>query len=615
MALVKFNFDAERGNEEAVTKFMRSFFEVSRDANRTKFQEFQRLYEMYKLVGNLAGKDRNRSNIFVPKLFSSIETIVPRYADALMGLRPYIPIELGNRKFTSIGDAQTRLLDSFLADDDSGFFWEMVKAIKYVTLYGTAFLESSPDYDMREFVKNQPQNMTLPDGRTVPIGMTQVEETRKVFQLKVRAYPPWRIFQDPNAKTVNGARGIIKFRGLVSKRQLKAMAGRGVFPDFDLEKLDNQMQEVLNDDWSIKMARDIGVSIPEHDDDLGVWLSYESEDRYIDQWNFGITLRDQDNPYKHKKINLTRIINIHEANDYNEWFGIGEGRPVENLCHAMNDAWNQTFDAHNMINQGVIYYDDEAISVDQLVMIGGNRIPVTRNPNERIEDAVHERPMQGLPRDHYAIPDTFDRMIDETQGVFEATRGETARKTQTAREALLLSQSAGVRMKLKTMMVEQMGLKDFAMKAIEIIDQFASHDDIVDRIGVEAASILPSVNPAKIEGGFSLSMKGSARMADAMVRRQDAKDVYQLMAGNPSIRQDWLANWMLERFEVSDEERRRAVLPDANALQLQALMAKMGIGGGKPQSQRLVSDGRLAGANIGQTEVGKDMSEELSGTI
>ncbi|GAG79810.1 unnamed protein product, partial [marine sediment metagenome] len=84
---VRFNFDFRRGDDKATTQFMRNFFESSRDANLSKFEEFQRLYEMYKLVGNLTGKDKNRSNLFVPKMYSSIETIVPRYADALLGLR------------------------------------------------------------------------------------------------------------------------------------------------------------------------------------------------------------------------------------------------------------------------------------------------------------------------------------------------------------------------------------------------------------------------------------------------------------------------------------------------------------------------------------------------
>ncbi len=614
--MVKLNFDAKRGNDKAVTSFVRDFFIASRTATRSKFDEFQRIYKMYKLVQDLAGKDRNRSNIFVPKLFSNVETIVPRYSEALLALRPYIPIELTNRKYAQVGDAQTMLLDSFLADDESGFFLEMNKLIKYVALYGTAFMESYPDYITKVVKSFRPQFMVGADGTPIPVGVAEIKETKKLFVLRVRAFPPWRIYPDPNARNVGDARGIIKFRGLISKRRLKDMAERGAFPDFDPEKLNkNSMDELRKDDISRNLARDIGVSMPEDDDDLGIWLSYESPERYIDMWNLGFILRDIDNPYQHGKINLTRVVNVLDPNDYSEWFGIGEGRPVESLCHGLNDNWNQTFDNHNMLNHGVLFYDEDSLSVDQLVMVAGNRIPVERQPGEPIQNAFYERPMTGLPRDHYAIPDTFDRMVDETMGVFEITRGETSRKSQTAREAILLTQSQALRMKLKVMMVEYMGFKDFALKAIDVIDQFAGRDDIVDRIGVELASILPSVNPASIEGGFTLSMKGSARMGDAQVKRQDAKDLLQLLMGWPTVRQDWLANWVMERFEVSDEDRRKAVLPDERALQLQALMARAGIGGGQSQSAKMVSDGRMAGANIGQTPAGRDMNEELSNTI
>ena len=612
MAESSLNFDAKRGDEKAVRDFVRDFFKRARDSQRYKHEEFQRIYNMYKLMQDMTGRDPNRANIFIPILYWITESIMPIYVDALLGLRPYIPIELNQDRNSAIGDTQTLLVDLYL--EDSQFFYEAVKMIKWVLLMGTAFIEVYPDYETTTVKSFEPRFMTDMNGNRIPVDFVPKTEKKKLFKLGIKAYPPWQIYRDPAAHSVAGSRGIIKFRGMASKRQLKEMAARGAFPDFDLNKLDYDMAELRDEDWSKNMARDIGVSMPQYDDDLGVWLSFESNGRMIDMWNFGTVLRDIDNPYEHGGINLTRLINTDDPNNYSDWFGIGEGRPIENLAYGLNDNWNQTFNNHNMLNEAVIYYDEDAISVDQLVMVAGNRIPVRPDPGKPISEAVHEREMRGLPPDHYVIPGAFERFIEQTAGVHRGTRGEADPKSKTAREALMLKQADDLRMKLKIKMGEKMGLADFAKKLVSIIDQFASKDDIINKIGVKAASQLPTVNPAFIDGGYSFSMKGSGRMADAMVKRQDAKDIFQLMEGYPTIRQDWLANWVLQRFEVSDEERRKAVLPDEHALQLKMMLSQMEASG-KGSSTRLLSDGRTAGSMMGQQGIGRDASEKLSPTI
>lgn len=613
-------FDPKRGDDKAVIGFMRSFFEHARSAQRYKHEEFQRIYELYKQVQDMTNRDQYRANIFVPILYWIIETIMPAYTDAILGVRPYIPIEANQKRNSTISEAQTQLLDVYL--DESNFFEESLKWIKYTPLYGLSFLEATPDYENKRIVRNVPRIGIGIDGQPILLGMERVEEMQRLFKLKIRTYAPWQIYADPLAHNLEDCRGIIKFRGMISKRQLKKMIERNPagFENFDPEKLDQKgaMEDLANDNWSRKMASDIGVTMPIDDNDVGVWLSYESEERYIDLWNFGFVLRDIDNPYKssdggHGKINLTRIINNVDPNEFNDWFGIGEGRPIESLAHALNENWNQTFDNHNMNQHGVFFYDPDAINVDQLIMIGGNRIPMNLGPGQTPEQAVYERPQRSLPADHYNIPHTLERFIDQTAGIsFPGMAGGGKEEMETAREAILVRQSKDARMKFKIKLGEKLGLGDFARKVIGHIEQFATPDDIVAKIGLELASQLPSVNPEHLDGGYTFAMKGSARMADAMIKRQDAKDLLQLLRGWLTINQEWLANWTLEKFEVSDADRRKAVLPDEHALALEAQLAQMGIGRrGGAETTRLISSGKQIGGNPAQTVSGRDMNEKL----
>jgi len=603
------DFDAK--GDDATRDFVRTFFEHSRDGDQAKREEFQRVYEMYKLQRDMSGRDKNRSNIFVPKFYTQIETVVPFMVDAMLGVRPYIPIELLNSDMTSVAEAQTDLLDAYLTSSDCAFYEEWIRVLKYVVPYGTGFIENYPDYVKKMVIEQVPVYMTDIDGSRQIVDSYPKKVEKVYFRLGVRSYAPWEIYRDPFAKSLDNARGIVKFRGLTSKRQLKEMAKRGAFPDFDLEQLDAQANFDDPDDWSKKMAVDIGVALPKLDDDMGIWLSYESKDRYIDLWNFNVVLRDGPNPYEHGEINLTKAINTFDPNPFSSWYGIGEGRPVEALCHALNENWDQTFDNHNLTQEGVIYYDEDALSVDQLVMMPGNRIPVTPQPGHSIQESVHEREMRSLPADFYIIPGKLDMMIDETMGVHAPLRGQEGGE-KTAREAILLSSKGESRMKLKVKMSEQLGLRDFAEKAISHIGQFAAPDDIIAMIGMEKAMLLPTVNPAQIDGGYNFAFKGADRMAEQQIRRQDMKDVFQLTAGLPSVRQDWLADRLFETFDISQEDRRKGIIPDEQAMLIQAQHEQMmAEASAKQESSRSVSNGKTMGGGIGNKVSGRDSNEKL----
>ena len=613
-------FDPPRGNEKKVIEFVRAFFEQSREAQKSKHQEFQRVYEMYKLVKDMTSRDKYRSNIYVPILYWIVETIMPAYTDAILGVRPYIPIEANQKRNSAASDAQTQLLDTYL--DESDWREEALRWIKYVILYGTAGIEATPDFETKRIIEMVPRIGINIDGQPQLLGMDRVPKMQKLFKLNIRAFAPWQIFGDPtNSRSLEKSRGIIKFRGMVSRRQLKKMIERSPlgFEKVDFDKLDSRMDELSKDDWSKRMAQDIGVSMPANEDDEGVWLSYESEGRYIDLWNFGVVLRDIDNPYSisdggHGGINLTEVINNIDPNDYQR-YGIGEGRPVENLAHAVNENWDQTFDNHNMNQHGVTFYDPDAVSVDQLIMIAGNRIPVNKGPGETFEDVIYERPQRSLPSDHYNLPAILERMVDQTAGLSPGGfSGDSGQKIETAREAILVNRGKDARMKLKIQMGE-MGLARFARKVIGHIEQFTTPDDIVAKLGIEVASALPSVNPDQLDGGFTYAMKGSARMADALIKRQDAKDLIQLMKGWTTVNQEWLANFGLERFEVPDAQRRKAVLPDEQAIRIQALIASFGGSQGQgagAETTRLISNGQQVGGNPGQSITGRDNNEKLS---
>lgn len=173
-------------------------------------------------------------------------------------------------------------------------------------------------------------------------------------------------------------------------------------------------------------------------------------------------------------------------------------------------------------------------------------------------------------------------------------------------------------MKLKIKMGEKMGLGNFADKAIFHVEQFSGPDDTISKIGRERAALLPTVNPANIDGGYNYAFKGSDRLANQQIKRQDAKDIFQLMANRLAVRQDWLADRTLEIFEVSQTERKKAVIPDEQAMAIQAQHAQaMAQAEGRTEqtggatSTRAISNGGVFGGSAGNTPFGRDQNEKL----
>ena len=618
------NFDVDPAKTDDVRDFTRSFFEHCRDAQSYQMDKYQRVYKIYRMQRDMVGRDPNRSNLALPKLYAMVETIMPIYIDALIGVRPYIPLELPGKEASETASAMTDLLDAFLAEGE--FHQTCMNFAKYAVLYGNGYLESFPMYETRNIKIMEPQTGVDGEGRPVVLGYKPTVVPKTFFRLGTRAYAPFQIFKDPSARSLanDDCRGIIKYRANVSKRQIMKMAERNFFPNFDPEKLEAGFQSTQQDDWCRKLAQSIGVPVPKTDDDMGVWLSFESGDRYIDVWNFTHVLRDVPNPYDHKQINLTKITNTTDPNPETEWWGIGEGEPVEGLCYALEENWNQTFDNHNLLNQGVLFYDEDALSVDQLAYIPGNRIPVTPSPGMRIQDAVYERPTPGLSPDHYRIPNQLELMIDSGSGISDIVRGDQTGDSQTAREAILRRQAGDSRMKLKVKMGEW-GLADFGMKALATVDQFCPPEDMASKIGPQRAMMLSTVNPMNMAQKPSFAFKGSDRLAEQQIKRQDAKDIYQLMAGQRALRQDWLADWTLQKFDVPEEQRRRAIISDAVIALAQMIMmqkqqqAEMDMQAqkdeakqkSKAESSRQVSNGKQVGAQKGNARSGRDKNEKL----
>lgn len=549
-------------------KLVQDSYELSRQHQDARNAQYDRDYKLYQSFIDMTGRDPDRANISIPKIHSIIETKTASEVRALLSAAPFIPLRARRDEFESAAKIQTDILDGYLTK--ANFYPKMVNGVRIKITYGTSFMEAVPYYDMVT------QKQIVPDeiyGMQVGVRLEEFKVPR--FRLKVKTWAPWEIYVDPYAiglEEKGDCRFIIKMQ-LSSKKQIVELAKTGAYPELDIEKFEQETGD-LSDHKGLQILADIGLSQFNASGDQGVILRYESEDRYIDVWNGRFILRSIENPFKHGMINLSRFLHTQDAHTQNQFWGQGEAKSNEVLQSMLNDLYNMTINNHEMMNQGVIYYKKDSVSPDALVRTSGNRVAVNIENDRPIRDAIYESFGQSLPGDHYNLPSIIERMMDLNSSSFPPNRGEESGGRKTLGEAAMLKETGSIGGELSVKLGEQIFMSDFGSKCLSHIDQFAAHDDLVEEVGLERAAELATANPNDLPGGFNFEFKGSDRLANAMIKQRNLRELAPILLQIPNVLQGQLAKMILEAHDVSEREINELILPDEMMIQLQMAVAQ-----------------------------------------
>lgn len=522
-------------------------------------EQYSAEYKLYRGFTNAADRDPDRANVFIPKIFSIVETKTPRDIKALLGSRPYLPFEARREEFRESSMIQTELIDEYC--DKAQFYQKTASAIKIKNLYGTSFMDAIPYYETIIEKSLQP---VIIGGQVVDMELVEQEAQRLRFRMT--EYAPWEIYVDPFAKNLEekgGCAYVIKVM-LVRKSEILKMAEKGMYPGLDIEELtsDTAGHGEKSDHWGLTMMADLGLSSTDMDDGVGILLRFESEERYIDLWNGRVVLRDIPNPFKHGMINLSRLIHVQDAHSQNNFWGIGEAQQNEILQHMLNDSWNLTFDAHNMNNHGMTYYKNGAVNPDALVRTVGNKIGIETEEDRPIDYYIKESFGQPLPQDHYAIPQTVERMMDLTAGSFELQRGEQSAGNRTATENALRKEFGDGRQEQSARLGEMVFLKSFGEKMISMVAQFANQGDVVEIVGEESAQKLIGLNPKDLPGGFNFTFKGANMVADQLIQQRNWKEALPIIMQLPNFDTEKGGRKTLELFDMDSIKDQEMIIPN-----------------------------------------------------
>lgn len=565
-------------------KLVEDAWSTANDSQTVRNNQYQREWQLYHGWLDMAKRNPDLPNVFVPKIFNIIEIVTPRNVKHSIGIRPFIPFESYRKEFRDQSEMLSEAIDELLFR--ANFYNHYHDNAKIKTTFGTGFLENIPVYQevmQKHIVVDDFGNQVFDVTGQPAIQEVPVQSLR----FRVRTLAPWEVYVDPFATGLEEAdqcRYVVKLQ-LVSPRQIVRLAERGAYPGIDPEELVEQLTkakesgtaEVMNH-WGMTMLTDMGLSMPANMDDMGVLMRYESPERYIDVYNGLVVLRDIDNPYKHKLINLSRHKHRNDPHTQNQFWGIGEVKPNEILQNMLNDLWNMSLTSHQIHNQPITYFKKDAVHPDALVRTAGNRVELDISGERSIQDTVSDAPITPLPTDHYAMPSAVERMMDITSAIYDAQRGEASPRRATASEYALRREAGDIRLELEIRNSETF-LADIGVKALSHFDQFAKFSDKAEILGMDRALTLEYSNPNDLPGGFNFIFKGSDRAANSLIKQKNWKEILPLILQIPNAKLGKIAHLFMQAFEIPQREIDEALWTDEElaAIQQQQMQQQLAL--------------------------------------
>ena len=534
-------------------KLVRAATSRSQDNVSERFDQYKKDYRLSNSFIDMTNRDPDMANLFVPKTWSIIRNKYPQDVKAHTGVRPYFPLE-AKQKDNPLYEMGTKAWEEYI--DDLMFLanWRgnITASSLIKTTYGTAFMEPLPYFD--------PQTLQL--------------------RIKVKFRSPWEVLVDNLATGLEEAgqcRYIIAI-DVVSKRQIIKLALQGGYPGLDIEKLvklKNSKPSVFNNEKGQEVLSSIGLGNYSWDDDIGVVLRYQSEERYIDVWNDTLVLRAMPNPFPHKLINISRYIHDPDSHTRNQFWGIGECKPNEVQQDLLNGLTDMAVDSWMLNLQPMTVYDETAIKRSSVVRSFGNKIPVKRmDETLPLSNYLYELPGQDLPVSHYNMIQMTEDRMDMSSGNYETQRGETAGGDQTAFEIAKLDERGSARQELNITLGEDILLSAFGSKLVSIVIAAAQPDDLVNCLGVEKAMYALAAKPTEIKGGYRMLFKGHTKVSAQALERQSMDRVYDRLINLPNTNKGKLATMYAEANDVDKDDIQELIIPDEVLFKQQLAIAQ-----------------------------------------
>jgi len=467
-----------------------------------------------------------KSNIFVPYIFSIVESVVPKMLGTMFNTRPIISVQPRQGGSEDLSKILERLLEFQMDEEQLEFFSKILEFFKECAIYGTSFMKVIPKFN---------------DDPMVSFNYIDLEPLDL-----------FNVFPDYRAKSIRRMKYIIQL----------------AYSDYDeLERL--QRQGFYKDVRDLLTYTESNLTIDEHKRDrltsIGILDEYGFDPErkiievleYWDQdyiYTVGarkVVLKKEKNPFK----GLLPFVMARYIPVQHELYGIGVPEISKTLQEELNTVRNQRMDNVNLIiNRMYVANKYADIDFDQLVSFPGNVI-LTNDVN-----AVVPLDTRDITKSAYMEEEIIKRDIDNAVGEYEYSRGAMPPRKETATGIVRLQQAASVRFDTVVKMLEFTVIRHLSKMFLWLDKQFLPKEKLMQIVGEmdyteHNGDMFYQVPMEDVLKQYMFQPMGSSTTAVKEVRIQQIMQAYQLFNNDPFINQMELRKMVLDVLDIKNENK------------------------------------------------------------
>lgn len=444
-------------------------------------QDWLRYYGLYNGIFNSTNHTyKGRANIFVPMVFSAIETILPR----LVSNRP---------KTTVVPVGAEDLMGAKKMDNVVSFFWDkmqMKRTIKMwqkgALLYGTSIVKLWWDSDEQ---MPKARVMDMSGGEIVIDPQASCDDDA---QYAIHTYE--KDLEDVKAN---------------KKYKNTGQLGASNWPNMKQDRYFLKGKSWTSDTLYKKcLIREF-------------WGEYDGEDWLIITANNSAVIYKEKMPYKHGELPFTRLVDTELPNEY---LGIGEVEPIERLQYELNDTRNQRMDNVTLIlNRMWKVAKGADVNESELVSQPGGVIHAA--DINGIEPLVTPDVTQSAYNEEGQIKADIQSItgVNDMAPTYGGNKDSNA-ATTTARGLALAQELANARFQLKLDNMDD-ALRRFGRQLVQLIQQYAPKEMLVRILDDKGYQWVPILKD-DIKGAFDFSVEmGASQPQNRLTRRAEAREL------------------------------------------------------------------------------------------
>lgn len=529
------------------------------------FDKFKELYKVYNAITEGVTEENAeqnsardgeagpavRSQLFIPKIFSLVSTLVPKIVLTMFSTKPYVsavPVDVPDEALRrELSDGFTNYL-TYQGEKQFDVIPITTTAVKGAVIYGTAFTKQTWKYETKK-KKQRIRNTGLAAFLKGDVSVLD-DEVVIADQPKVINVPLLDFFFDPAATSIPSARYVIHryYVDLDEIYKRADMAGKGVYKNLE------ELAESVSFQSKYKQQERLASEKEEYTETQNTTKGIEILEYWTDDWvvqvaNESVVIQSNENPFEHKKKPFTKwLTDVVE----DEFYGVSLVDKLRHLQIELNTTRNQRIDNVAMaINKMFKIRAGANIDPEQLISRPAGFVEL-----EEMED-LQEMEQKPVNSEAYTEEEIIKRDMDDVIGIYDPQRGSSGQRRETATTMTILDRAGNQRFELMVLMLETVGLLDMYQQIIELDQQYINKKAEFFLQNSSGGVSVSSISPADMAGSWEIVSAGSAvdPFANSELKINNLKDLMVQAKGIPTINTSELFREILKQYKIPAVDR------------------------------------------------------------